>query len=387
MELKRLAFIALLAALIPGGATATTPHFNPDPIFPIGPISERTSHQIAKLDKVASRLAGKTTVVNCWSDADWKRLQSWNSAHHHYDEVDDFGFTYDLWPRANRVQLSPFICGILRQTLTRPVDQPLMTAGAIALLAHEAAHSSGVARENRAECKAIQTIPRTATLLGLSQSLGVRLQHIYRGTIYPADDPRYNKPACPAGLPGVVAPSTWGPPAAVAPLRRIAAAINRVFPRWRNTGGWADFQPDSACPFEGGKSRVLARLEYSDQTADESVDVTLMTLATRAGIETALLRLTPVEHCVVAEWQRALILDHSGATVSHGRIPVAITHLSPRVRAYRVIWRYKRRVAYLDEVFVLNPATRRISFLYFAPAAGAFPLTTELRATKIALRY
>jgi hypothetical protein len=174
----------------------------------------------------------------------------------------------------------------------------------------------------------------------------------------------------------------------VAPLHRIAAAIGRVLPHWRNVGGSEDFGPNSSCPFEGGKSPVLARLEYSDHdTSDEFIDVTLMTLATKAGIQTALDRLTNVHRCVVAEWRRALILDHSGATVSHGRILAAIARLSPRVRAYRLTWRSKRNDAYLDEIFVLNPTTRRISDINFAPATGEFSLATEIRATKVALRY
>jgi hypothetical protein len=41
----------------------------------------------------------------------------------------------------------------------------------------------------------------------------------------------------------------------------------------------------------------------------------------------------------------------------------------------------------MDDIFVLNPSTRRIVELFFAPSSGAFPLATEIRATKVALRY
>jgi hypothetical protein len=56
-----------LGALAVGGGQATAVAFNPDPVFPVGPISRTASHQIATLDHVASALAGRRAIVNCWS--------------------------------------------------------------------------------------------------------------------------------------------------------------------------------------------------------------------------------------------------------------------------------------------------------------------------------
>ena len=52
--------VVLAAALVAcGSQSATAGGFNPDPVFPVGPISDTASHQIPKLDQVASTLAGK----------------------------------------------------------------------------------------------------------------------------------------------------------------------------------------------------------------------------------------------------------------------------------------------------------------------------------------
>ena len=141
------------------------------------------------------------------------------------------------WERTHRIELSPFVCQVLAQVLARSARQPLFTAFAVTVLAHESAHASGIRSENRAECQAIETEPRAAELLGIPRATGQRLQHIYRGTIYPNDEPRYRTPACAAGLPGEVVPDTLGPAASLRPFKRVAKRVARVFHGWKDIGG------------------------------------------------------------------------------------------------------------------------------------------------------
>lgn len=193
-----LAGVAAIAVLGVGGsqAVASTRGFDPDPAFPVGHISGTVSHQIPRLERVASTLAGRRAVVNCWSNEDWTQLQAWEGSHHYSPAVDAAGLTY---PETHRIQLSPTVCQVLAQVIARSARQPLFTAWAVTILAHESAHVSGIAAENRAECRAIATEPRAAALLGVARPLARRLQHIYRGTLYPYDLSRYRTPPCPAG--------------------------------------------------------------------------------------------------------------------------------------------------------------------------------------------
>src|SRR5579871_34812 len=229
--MRHLAIALALGLVIVSGANARSASFDPDPVFPVGPISDTTSHQIAKLDRIASRLAGRRTTVNCWSLRDWTRLDSWRGTHHYPRAM---GITY---PDDHQIDLSPFICEVLGQALARSANQPLFTAYAVTVLAHESAHASGISAENQAECRAIQTDTRAARLLGLPSALAMRIPHIYRGTIYPYDEQRYRTPVCHPGLPGVVVPDTLGPTAELRPFERIAAAAAQSLRGWKNDGG------------------------------------------------------------------------------------------------------------------------------------------------------
>jgi hypothetical protein len=119
-----------------------------------GFISDTVSHQIPALSHVASALAGKHATVNCWSNKAWAQLQAWDGSHHYTRLVDAAGITY---PKNRRIELAPVVCEILAQVLNRSAQQPLYTAWAVNVLAHESAHASGIEVENRAECRAIAT--------------------------------------------------------------------------------------------------------------------------------------------------------------------------------------------------------------------------------------
>jgi hypothetical protein len=231
--------------------------FDPDPYFPVGPISGSVSRQILKLDHVASTLAGKRTIVKCWSNNGWAQLQAWEGSHHDTPAVDAAGLTY---PRYRHIELSPVVCQILAQVIGRSAQQPLFTAWAVTVLAHESAHAAGIEAENRAECRAIKTDRRAAELLGIPKALGRRLQHIYRGTVYPHDLPRYRKPPCAAGRPGAVVPDTLGTPANLRPLAHTATTFAHSLPHyWRSIGGGTSIGPLSPCSPIRSRTEELAR--------------------------------------------------------------------------------------------------------------------------------
>ena len=227
----------LLCALVLAAALAACggAGFNPDPVFPVGPISGSASREVLKLGHVASRLAGKHAFVNCWSNKSWARLQAWNGSHDGTALVDAVGTPI---PKVATSNSPPVVCQILGQVIDRSAQQPLFTAWAVTVLAHESAHASGVEAENRAECRAIKTEPRAAELLGIPKALARRLQHIYRGTIYPYDLPRYRIPTCSAGQPGAVGPDTLGTAANLRPLAPCGDQGRSSFPHWRGSAAY-----------------------------------------------------------------------------------------------------------------------------------------------------
>ena len=380
----------LAAALVVGSVAIATgaqasggSGFNPDPVFPVGPISGKTSHQIAKLDHVATVLAGHHAIVNCWSQRDWTRLQRWDSTHHESRLVDAWGVTNVA---KRRIELSPFVCQILAQTLARSARQPLWTASAVMVLAHESAHASGIHDESSAECRALRTEPRAARLLGISAKLAARFQHIYRGTIYPFESPQYRTPPCPAGRPGVVAPDTLGAPAKLSPLGRTAAAVARSL-QWKNIGGADGIGPLSRCaPTESRTWEATRFTEIFEGPHGASAVYSAVRLRTQNEYATALTRYPALPRCELRELRTRIRETHYPATVSVGRIPRAVTRLSPRVRAYREIWTSRGQKWNRDEIFILDRAERSSTHLFFRSLVGKLPFSVELRATKAALR-
>jgi hypothetical protein len=372
------------AALAVGIHLSRASSFDPDPIFPVGPISDTTSHQIAKLDQVAAKLAGRKATVNCWSQHDWARLQGWQSAHHSYALVDALGVT---WFQTHRIELSPFICEVLAQVLGRSAQQPLFTAEAVQVLAHESAHASGIKAENRAECKAIETDRQAALLLGLSPAAATELPHIYRGTIYPYDEPRYRTPVCPAGLPGVVIPDTLGTASDLRPLRTAAAAAARVVEHWKNRGGAESVGPLSPC--SPAVSRTDERARFGEGflgPRGESLQLTATRLDTPREFRVALGRYKVLDRCDLLALRKLVKEDHTPATITYGRIPASITRLSPAVLAYRDIWTESGQKWNRDTIIVLNRTQRSWTHLFFRFPPGRLPLSVEIRATKALLR-
>jgi hypothetical protein len=377
--MKRLALVALLAALLAGCRAGPT--FDPDPVFSVGPISDTTSHQITKLDHVASMLAGRQTIVNCWSEHDWEQLQAWRGIRHY--PIDPWGITY---PATRRIQLAPFVCQILAQTLAKSANQPLFTAAAVTTLAHESAHARGIEAENLAECRAIKTDPRAARLLGLPAAAATRLPHIYRGSIYPYDLARYRTPPCPAGLPGVVVPDTLGSAADLRPLERTATAVGRSLGGWTNLEGGGSVGPLSPCsPIV---SRTVERARYTEwfkRSKHESAFVGTVRFDTRRSFATAVERERNFERCDIALDNRLSQESHSFEPRHIGRIPDQFLRLSPEVHAFRMTSHINGFRMNDDRITILDAADLRQINLDFNVPAGT-PIGQELRAVKAALR-
>jgi hypothetical protein len=372
--------LAALVALAVGGGQAKAAAFNPDPVFPVGPISGTVSHQIVELDHVASALAGRRATVNCWSQRDWTRLQAWRGAHHL--RIDFDGLTF---PATRRIELSPFVCEILAQVLARSAQQPLYTAYGITILAHESAHASGIRAENLAECRAIRTEPRAAQLLGIPKTLAQRFQHIYRGTVYPYDLPRYRTPPCKAGLPGVLVPDTLGTSANLRPLRRVATAVARALPGWRNLAGGDAIGPLDPCAPIRSRALELARIGESLVRTDAYLGFAAASVRTRKLFATARARYRALAGCDLAQLREQIRESHTSATVSVGRIPDSITQLSPKVRAFRQIWAAQGKTWDRDTIFIFDPAKRTMATLFFKAPAGELPVSLEVRATAAGL--
>jgi hypothetical protein len=354
--------------------------FNPDPIFPVGPISGTVSHQVLKLDRVASALAGRRAIVNCWSQRDWPRFQAWQAAHHL--PFDPSGATFLA---TQRIQLSPFECQILAQVLARSAQQPLYTAFGVTVLAHESAHASGIKAENLAECRAIRTEPRAAMLLGIPTKTALLLQHIYRGTIYPYDLPRYRTPPCKAGLPGALVPDTLGSSANLRPLTRVATAVTRSLPGWRNLEGGDAVGPLDPCAPIKTRTWELARIGESLVWKRAFLGFAAASVRTQKEFAITLSRYAALAPCDLAELRQQIRLSHANATVTSGRIPNSITRLSPDIRAFRQVWSADGEKWNRDTISILDRANHAAATLFFKAPSGEIPVSIEARATAAAI--
>lgn len=378
----RLALATVAVVLVGGSQLSKAPGFNPDPVFPVGPISGTRSHQITKLDHVASALAGRRAIVNCWSRTDWTRLQVWNAAHHHVSLIDADGITFIA---TRRIELSPTMCQILAQAIARTAQQPLFTAWAVTVLAHEAAHASGIVAENRAECRAIVTEPRAAQLLGISRPLSERLQHIYRGTLYPTNPPRYRTPPCAAGRPGQIVPDTLGTAANLHLLEPAAGRFARSLPRWRNAGGGIGNL--SPCSPIANRSLEVARFSYILLGPHgEYVSYSRVILHTRQEISAAIARYRAMPHCEIQMRRTSIREHHDGNAVALRPIPAAVARISARVRAFRVLFTSHETRLNLDTTVIFDRARRIMTVLFFSAPVGQLPPSLEAHAIAAAVQ-
>jgi hypothetical protein len=212
------------------------------------------------------------------------------------------------------------------------------------------------------------------------------MQHIYRGTVYPRDNALYRTPSCPAGRPGALVPDTLGASANLLPLEKAAKQVAPSLPRWRNIGGGDLLGPLSPCSSVKSRTEEVARFGYTLLGPNgEFVDYTGVTLETPRVYATALARFSALPGCDLRLRRTQIREYHLTNTVSLRPIPDSITRLSPRVRAFRVLFTSNGKKWNLDNIYVLSRARRTYTHLSFAVPLR-LPVSVEARAVAATLR-
>lgn len=124
--------------------------------------------------RIASELAHKHVDAHCWSFADWASLNAEVNALYHHGTERASGFANI---GANSIELDPWTCTTLALLQAHALDNDYRTyalsfAQSVDTLAHESMHARGVYNEADTECYAIQLVPETSALLGLSPRIG-----------------------------------------------------------------------------------------------------------------------------------------------------------------------------------------------------------------------
>jgi hypothetical protein len=142
----------------------------------------QTSRVEPRLSRAAGAVAGKKVEVRCWSKRDWRKLMVEERAYTQ-GKVNESVLGFASAGGA-RLSLSPTICRDLARLAyerERPAAaEPLHAlALAVATLAHESVHVSGIADEAAAECHGVQLTERAARALGVGRVLARRLKAAY----------------------------------------------------------------------------------------------------------------------------------------------------------------------------------------------------------------
>src|SRR3954452_48619 len=124
--------------------------------------------------RIASKLAHKHVDAHCWSFSDWASLNDEVDALYHHGTERAAGYANI---GAGSIELDPWTCSTLALLQVRALDNDYRTyalafAETVDTLAHESTHARGVDGEAETECYAIQLVPQTAALLGLSAKIG-----------------------------------------------------------------------------------------------------------------------------------------------------------------------------------------------------------------------
>jgi hypothetical protein len=165
--------------------------------------AHRTSYRDPPMTRVASTIADKRVQVRCWSPADWSRLYDEQNAYYDgrvrsreteaYANVGGSSIEISALRCEGFENLHKFTDADLRAT-------PYAWASSFDILAHEAEHARGVANEAKAECFAMQLIPRTARAFGYSAQTGRFLARAY-WLHYGEEPPGYHSVRCREGGP------------------------------------------------------------------------------------------------------------------------------------------------------------------------------------------
>lgn len=179
-------------------ARAYAMHIHDRGPLPTMSLPSPSSHIDPRLSRIAGELAGRDVEVRCWSPSDWRRIDGERA------EIDDdptsgglrSAFTsYDR----KRINLGTVVCADLAhgpQGVYSGYENWSDLSWAIKLLGHEAMHVHGIGDEATAECYAMQSIPRTARLLDLTDEQGRYLADFFWHEWYPLLDSGYRSAEC-----------------------------------------------------------------------------------------------------------------------------------------------------------------------------------------------
>jgi hypothetical protein len=169
------------------------------PPLPVRAGATQTSRVEPRFGKVATALAGKRVRVRCWSREDWGQLIQQESLYTGGAvTAQHLGFAA---VGGSDVSLAPDIClglTVLVYGGVRPSggDEKALAALSFGTLAHESYHSRGLADERTTECFAMQTVARTARLLGVERSYARDLARVYWRQVYRFETHAYRTRAC-----------------------------------------------------------------------------------------------------------------------------------------------------------------------------------------------
>jgi hypothetical protein len=192
--------VLVFASVLLSTATAQTP-VNDARRLPVKTGPRPESHVEPRLSAVLSNLAGHRSEVRCWSRADWQRLSKQRRAWPRHDRRLGRWSAYAS-PAHDEAQFSPTLCAVLSRVAYGHIpawsdEWPNALAFSVATLAHEAQHLRGIFNEAKAECYGMQSISRTAQLLGRSWAEGRYLAQLYWRDEYPdIRDSAYRSDEC-----------------------------------------------------------------------------------------------------------------------------------------------------------------------------------------------
>lgn len=162
-----------------------------------------SSYTNTDYSRIVSRIANKRVDAHCWDFSDWSSLDDEVGALYHKGaEFHAAGFA-DIG--ADSIELDPWTCTTLALLQAKAYanhyrEEARAFGFYVDVLAHEATHARGVSNEAETECYAIQLVPETTVMLGLSPKLG-RLFADAQWRAYGQEPPGYATPKCRNGGP------------------------------------------------------------------------------------------------------------------------------------------------------------------------------------------
>jgi hypothetical protein len=201
-RLKRVRFFVYAVAALVGihAASLTAPRPPDDRPLPTRGGTTGVSRVEPLYSQIASRIAGHSVEVRCWSEADWLELSE------RVGESTDGELLLGPWSGfasadKERANLAPTICDSLAQWAyerhwPEGRSAAYYFAWSLQALAHEAQHLRGIESEAKAECYALQTVRDVGRDLGLGDDGGQYFAEYAWRYVYPRASEEYRSDEC-----------------------------------------------------------------------------------------------------------------------------------------------------------------------------------------------